>query len=79
MRSLLQGVCPLYLDMAALKTTVFLAFLLNSHSFVYGKSQQLFSSVGRTVWLLLVPEGHLHIPTPNTHLIRQHCEKRLNI
>ena len=56
-------VYPLYIDMAALKTEmVFLSFPLNSCSFVYGKSQQLCSSVGRNVWV--VPKGHLHIPTP---------------
>lgn len=49
------SVCPLYVDMAALKTEmVFLSFLLNSsYSFVYGKSQQHHSSVSRAVWLVL--------------------------
>ena len=60
-------VYPLYIDMAALKTEmVFLSFPLNSCSFVYGKSQQLCSSVGRSVCLVLVTKGHLHIPTPQT-------------
>lgn len=72
--------CPLYIAMAALETEmIFLSSLLNSYSFVYGKSQQHYSSVGRTVWLVLVPKGHLHIPNPNTYLIREHCEKHLNV
>lgn len=65
------SMCPLYVDMAALKTEmVFLSFLLNSsYSFVYGKSQQHYSSVSSTVWLVVVPNGHFHIP--NQTLINQ--------
>lgn len=61
--------------MAALKTEViFLSFLFNSYSFVYGKSQQHYTSVGSIVWLVLVPKGPLHIPNPNADLIREHVK-----
>lgn len=77
-RVLLEGgMCPLYIGMAALKTEVvflFLSFLFNSYSFVYGKSQQHYTSVGSTVWLMLVPKGPLHIPNPNADLIREHVK-----